>query len=71
MDRGNEMKLVMFRRILRILTYYYLREMCGNAILTSSKLDKQTKKEHLERKREIMDYLCYHLKFGIKDDCTC
>jgi hypothetical protein len=35
-------------------------------VLTSSKLDRITKKEHLERRREVLSYLLYHIRIAKK-----
>lgn len=51
------LKLSEIRKTLRILTCYFLKNMITPTILTSSKLDKDTIKEHLNRAREIYLYL--------------
>jgi hypothetical protein len=54
------------RRVLRVLLLHYMRGVCINTVLTSSKLDRITKKEHLERRREVLSYLLYHIRIAKK-----
>jgi hypothetical protein len=54
----------LLRKIMRILISYYMRNVCINTILTSAKLDKETKNEHLQRRGEIENYLNYHIKLS-------
>ena len=50
------------RSILRKMVVAFLREKCVLTILTSSKLDRFAIKEHLMRRRQVLQYLCYHLR---------
>lgn len=50
------------RRAVRILVNHYMRSICVPTILTSVKLDKQTKCEHLQRRRDVFEFLQGHLK---------
>lgn len=45
------------RRALRKLTNHFLRNIIVPTLLTSSKLDKSTMKDHLIRSREIYAYV--------------
>lgn len=45
-----------FKKALRILVNFYLKSKCISTVITSRKLDKETMKEHLHRKREVHDY---------------
>lgn len=49
----NNLKLSDMRKALRVLTNHFLRNIIVPALLTSSKLDKATVKQHLLRAREI------------------
>lgn len=49
------------RSALRVLIHYYLQNICTRTILTSSKLDRLTRKEHLQRRRDVHFFLLYHL----------
>ena len=46
-----------FRSALAILVFHFLREKCVPTILTSSKMSSELRKEHMERKREILLFL--------------
>lgn len=35
---------------------FYLKSKCISTVVTSRKLDKETMKEHLHRKREVHEY---------------
>jgi hypothetical protein len=45
------------KRALRVLTSYYMKAGYVNSILTSSKLDKATKYEHIRRGKAVQSYL--------------
>lgn len=61
-DPKKKLGVERLRTLLRILVRYYLRNLCINAILTSSKLDKETKNEHLQRRSDVLCYLDYHVR---------
>lgn len=51
------LKLSEVRHALRVMTAYFLRSLVVPTILTSSKMDRTTIKQHLTRVREIQRYL--------------
>lgn len=51
------LKLSEVRHALRVLTAYFLRTLIAPTILTSTKMDRSTIKQHLTRVREIQNYL--------------
>lgn len=51
------LKLNEVRHALRVLTAYFLRSLIVPTILTSSKMDRSTIRQHLTRVREIQRYL--------------
>jgi hypothetical protein len=60
------MPLEQLKMVLRRLVIAFLREKCVLTILTSSKLDRFALKEHLQRRREVLEYLCYHLRVALQ-----
>lgn len=61
-DPKKKLGVEKLRTLLRIMVRYYLRNVCINAILTSSKLDKETKNEHLQRRADVLCFLDYHIR---------
>lgn len=61
-DPQGTLQLLLIRRVLRRLIFYFLRNVCVCAILSSSKLDPNTKHEHLQRRGEVEAYLTFHIK---------
>ncbi len=51
------LKLSEVRHALRVLTSYFLRTLIAPTILTSTKMDRSTIRQHLTRVREIQNYL--------------
>ena len=51
------LKLSEVRHALRVMTTYFLRILIVPSILTSSKMDRSTIRQHLTRVREIERYL--------------
>jgi hypothetical protein len=62
LDPEGRLGVELMRRILRVVVSYFLRNVCVSAMLTSSKLDPETKKEHLQRRSEVEHYLNYHIR---------
>lgn len=56
-DPKKRIGVELLRRLLRIMVKYYMRNVCINAILTSSKLDRLTKNEHLQRRTDVFYFL--------------
>jgi hypothetical protein len=54
---GVSLKLSEVRHALRVMTAYFLRSLIVPTILTSSKMDRTTIRQHLTRVREIQRYL--------------
>jgi len=63
-DYKNIISLEELRLSFRILTKYYLENRCINVILTSAKLDKATRREHLQRRNDVFDYLMHHMRIN-------
>ena len=61
-DPKKKLGVELLRSLLRIMVRYYMRNVCINAILTSSKLDRETKNEHLQRRTDVLYFLDYHMK---------
>lgn len=57
LDKLNLLSLEEFRSIVGYLIFHYLRSKCTVGVLTSVKLSSELRREHLERKREILAYL--------------
>jgi hypothetical protein len=53
----NTIKITELRRAILGAITYFLRKIIVCAILTSSKLDRSTVKEHLARSRDILAFL--------------
>jgi hypothetical protein len=51
------LKINEIRHALRVVVSYFLKKVIVPAILTSSKLDRATVRQHLNRSREILEYL--------------
>lgn len=66
-DPKKKLGVELLRTLLRIMVQYYLRNVCINAILTSSKLDRETKNEHLQRRTDVLCFLNYHIR-NFKDN---
>lgn len=47
----------LLKRCLRVATIHYLEEVCINTIFTSGKLERNSKREHLKRRREVLQFL--------------
>ena len=61
-DPKKKLGVELLRSLLRIMVRYYMRNVCINAILRSSKLDRETKNEHLQRRTDVLYFLDYHMK---------
>lgn len=57
MKKLDVLSLEEFRAALGYLVFHYLRSKCTSGVLTSIKLSSELRREHLERKREILAYL--------------
>lgn len=51
-----------FRYFISSLIFYFLRSRCNLTILSSSKMCAKLRLEHMERRREILNYLEEYVK---------
>jgi hypothetical protein len=56
-NKMNVLSVPEFQKILSTLIIYYLKDESEINIITSKKINKSTFMEHLERRREIKNYL--------------
>lgn len=54
---NNIMRIRELKRAIRLAVMYFLRQLAVPSLLTSSKLDKSTLKQHLSRIREILNFI--------------
>jgi hypothetical protein len=60
--QADKLSLDEFRFILSSLLFHYLRSRCNLNILTSSKMCSVLRLEHMERRRDILNYLEEYVK---------
>jgi hypothetical protein len=61
---AGRIEVLELRRLFRMLINYYFNNVCSNILLTSTKLNRESRKEHLRRKREVESFLIYHAKLN-------
>ena len=51
-----------FRRVVRTMIMYFLDHVCDRSVVASGKIKLEYKKENLERKRQVVEYMFEHLR---------
>lgn len=59
LDKKQILEKEEIKRTLRVLINFYMKNDYVNSILTSSKLDKATKYEHIRRGKAVLNYLMF------------